>query len=310
MKLLALVFLLFYFSSPTLTEVVKSFEQSCPQFFIPNPDKPSDIIIPTVFPGWQYKKICQRWQGKFRFATVYDTVRRIPVYSAYTFSQEGETRRTKTWKIEPQLDDTKGSREMIDSPREAGSIYNQAVNSDYTGTGFTRGHVFPRMFAADQDQANSTFTLTNVAPQTPDSNQKWAEKVETLILKEINQTCELDPYQVYIVTGVVPGKDWISIRRDGREYPEGINIPSHFWSAYCCRNKKNPGKFITGAYITKQESFNLRRPNIHHLNIELTKLYNEKIPFNVFPGLHCVWYRSLRFQDPGTPKFGIYSPIN
>ncbi|XP_060723207.1 endonuclease domain-containing 1 protein-like [Tachysurus vachellii] len=191
MQLLSLVLLLSSFSSLTLTEVVNSFKHSCPNFFLPNPDKQNDIIVPTLFTGHQYKTICQRWKNKYRFATVYDTVRRIPVFSAYTFLKAGTTKRSDVWKIEPQLENIeryRRLREMIDSPREAGNIVNQAVDSDYTGTEFTRGHVFPRQFAADQEQADSTFTLTNVAPQTKDSNQKWAEQVEEPMLKEIKKS--------------------------------------------------------------------------------------------------------------------------
>ncbi|GAA6076746.1 endonuclease domain-containing 1 protein-like [Tachysurus ichikawai] len=282
MKLLALVLLLSSFSSLTLMEVVKTFKDSCSDFFI---QKENDIIIPTIFPGDQYKMICQRWENKYRFATVYDTVRRIPVYSAYTFSGKEQKSRKREWKIEPQLENIeeyKDLKEMIDSPSEAGKIFNQAVDSDYTGTGFTRGHLFPYQFAADQDQGDSTFTLTNVAPQTKDSNQKWAKQVETPIRKEIKQGCKLDQNNmVYIVTGVVPGKNWISITRDGKVYQEGINIPSHAWSAYCCTNNK--GQLVARAYIAEQENFKAKHSNIQDLNTELTTLYNSA--FSVFPGL-------------------------
>ncbi|KAK3574488.1 hypothetical protein QTP86_008082 [Hemibagrus guttatus] len=135
MKLLPLVLLLSSFSSLTLMEVVPdvmSFEKACGDFFIRNE---SDIIIPTIFSGRQYKMICQRWKNKYRFATVYDTVRRIPVYSAYTLLQAGETKRRNVWKIELQLEDITKKKEMINSPRTPGSIFNQAVNSDYTGKG-------------------------------------------------------------------------------------------------------------------------------------------------------------------------------
>ncbi|XP_027034343.2 endonuclease domain-containing 1 protein-like [Tachysurus fulvidraco] len=286
MKLLSLVLLLSSFSSLTVMEVVNSFNESCSDFFIHNEN---DIIIPTIFPGCQYTMICQRLENKSMFATVYDAVRRIPVYSAYTLSGKNETNLSDEWKIEPQLENIEEYRnltEMIVSPSEAGKIFNQAVDSDYKGTGFTRGQVFPYQFAADQEQANSTFTLTNAAPQYNDSKQKWADQVEKAMLNEIKQDCNLDQnHRAYIVTGVVPGKNWISITRDGEQYEEGINIPSHFWSAYCCTNNKR--QLVAGAYITKQESFNLRRPNIHHLNTELTKLYNKKIRFNVFPGIDC-----------------------
>ncbi|KAK2857395.1 hypothetical protein Q7C36_005314 [Tachysurus vachellii] len=203
--------------------------------------------------------ICQRWKNNYRFATVYDTVRRIPVYSAYTFSGKEQKTRSNEWKIEPQ-----------------------AVNSDYSGTGFTRGHVFPYQFAADQDQADSTFTLTNVAPQTKDSNQKWAKEVEAPIRKGIKQGCKLEQnHRVHFVTGVVPGNNWIPIKRDGKEFQEGINIPSHFWSAYCCTNNK--GQLVARANIAELENFKVKHSNIQDLNTELTNLYNS--PFSVFPGL-------------------------
>ncbi|XP_047670081.1 endonuclease domain-containing 1 protein-like [Tachysurus fulvidraco] len=257
MKLLALVLLLSSFSSLTLMEVVKSFK---------------DDDLPEL-------------ENKYRFATVYDTVRRIPVYSAYTFSGKEQKSRKREWKIEPQLENIaeyKDLKEMIDSPSEAGKIFNQAVNSDYINIEFTRGHLFPYQFATDQDQADSTFTLTNIAPQTKDNNQKWAKQVETPIRKEIKQGCKLDgSHLVYIVTGVVPGKNWISITRDGKEYQEGVNIPSHFWSAYCCTSNK--GQLVARAYIAEQENFKVKHSNIQDLNTELTELY--KSAFSVFPGL-------------------------
>ncbi|XP_058258309.1 endonuclease domain-containing 1 protein-like [Hemibagrus wyckioides] len=288
MKLLPLVLLLSSFSSLTLMEVapdVKSFEKACGEFFIRNEN--GIIIIPTIFPGDQYKMICQLWKNKYRFATVYDTVRRIPVYSAYTFSGKEQSKQSYEWKIEPQLENIikyKDLKEMIDSPREAGKIFNQAVDCDYSGTGFTRGHMFPRQFAVDKDQAESTYTLTNVAPQKGDSNQKWATQVETPILKEIKQRCRYkENDKVYIVTGVVPGEKWISIRRNGIYYEKGINIPSHFWSAYCCSSNKDDEKLNANAYIATQENFQSKPSNIQDLNKELSKLYN--VPFSVFPGL-------------------------
>ncbi|XP_053494767.1 endonuclease domain-containing 1 protein-like [Ictalurus furcatus] len=296
MKLLALVLLLSVFSSLTLTEVVNSFKQSCPSFFIRNPHNGSEIIIPTIFPGHQYKTICQRWKNAYRFATVYDTVRRIPVYSAYKFLHQGQTKRSDEWKIEPQLEDIeeyKKKTEMMDSPVKETTVRNiikQAVNLDYkncndnNGIRYTRGHVFPRSFAANQDQADSTFTLTNIAPQTQNSNGAWEQQVETRMINEIKNICRVDQnHQVYIVTGVVPGNNWIPITRGGKKYKDGINIPSHFWSAFCCTDRNNIRKLTSKAYIAELENFRVRTPTIDNLNERLTKLYNRI--FSVFPRL-------------------------
>ncbi|XP_053087642.1 endonuclease domain-containing 1 protein [Pangasianodon hypophthalmus] len=293
MKFLALVLLLSAFSSLTLTEVFNSsssFKEHCHDFFIPNPENRNDSIIPTIFPGDQYKKICQRWKNEYRFATVYDTKRRIPVYSAYTFLQKGKTKRHKKWKIEPQLENIeeyKEKKEMMDSPTDeetVRNIINQAVKSDYNVSSYTRGHVFPCSFAANQDQADSTFTLTNIAPQTRKSNNKWERQVEEPMRKEINETCRLDQnHQAYIVTGVVPGNKWLPLKGKGREKEEGINIPSHFWSAFCCTNKTDHKKNILMTYIAELENFKVQKPTIDDLNNQLTELYGQD--FSVFPGL-------------------------
>ncbi|XP_053540152.1 endonuclease domain-containing 1 protein [Ictalurus punctatus] len=290
MKLLALVLLLSTFSSLTLTMVVNSFKQSCPSFFIRNPEVKNEIIIPTIFHGDQYKKICQLWKKATRFATVYDTVRRIPVYSAYTLLKVEKTKRSDVWKIEPQLEDIneyKNKKEMMDSPRDLktlGNIINQAVDLDYGKSVYTRGHVFPRSYAANQDQANSTFTLTNIAPQTQNSNGAWAKQVEEPMRTEIKNICRLDQkHLAYIVTGVVPGNNWITITRGENNYEKGINIPSHFWSAFCCTGKNDHKELISKAYIAELVNFNVLKLSISRLNKRLTELYGQN--FSVFPGL-------------------------
>ncbi|XP_060774055.1 endonuclease domain-containing 1 protein-like [Neoarius graeffei] len=289
MKLLALVLLLAAFSSPILTEVVGSFQQSCPNFFIRTPAKQNQIIVPTVFSGRQYQKICQRLKNKYRFATVYDTVRRIPVYSAYTFIKKVITQRSD-WKIEPQLEDIPGYkkiREMIKSPRDPKGIWKQAVDSDYVDRGnYTRGHVFPKSYAADQVQADSTFTLTNIAPQNQSDNGQWERQVEKKMLEDLKNVCRLDQnHPAYIVTGVVPGNQSFQITRNNDSYTNGINIPSHYWSAFCCTNKKNIKERKSKAYIAEMGNFSVREPSIDNLNRRLTSLYGQS--FSVFPGLHC-----------------------
>ncbi|XP_053494069.1 endonuclease domain-containing 1 protein-like [Ictalurus furcatus] len=207
MKLLALVLLLSAFSSLALSEVVKNFDRSrCSEFFIRSPNKKT-IITPTVFKGHQFKQICQCWNSKYRFATLYDTERRIPVYSAYTFSGQKESMnlslskniRNEEWKNEPQLENNKNSPEMKKiSDAEMNEFVHQAVDRDYKESGkytnivYTRGHVFPRQYAADEDQADSTFTFTNVAPQTQHSNGKWAEQGDTGVAGQYSGDCERD----------------------------------------------------------------------------------------------------------------------
>ena len=50
------------------------------------------------------RKICQRLADKPRFATLYDTRRHMPLYSAYTFKKsDGEKTVDQPWMYEPQV---------------------------------------------------------------------------------------------------------------------------------------------------------------------------------------------------------------
>ncbi|XP_060774059.1 endonuclease domain-containing 1 protein-like [Neoarius graeffei] len=297
MKLLALVLLLATFSSPILTEVVEAFNKNtCSDSFI---HIKKDIITPTIFKGYQYKKICQRWANAYRFATLYDTQQRIPVYSAYRFTGQQDTIRNEEWKNEPELENIKSPEMTVISPAEMDKFFHQAVNRDYaesqrtTGTEYTRGHVFPRQYATNQDQADSTFAFTNVAPQTQHSNGEWAERVETPMMRVINQQCRPDNNNpTYIVTGVVPGNKWIPITREVKEKREtiqnGVNIPSYYWTAFCCHNHQN--ERISMAYLTLQNepnerTFEFSQMSVNRLNIQLTRLYKQE--FSVF-GTLCL----------------------
>ncbi|XP_046717721.1 endonuclease domain-containing 1 protein-like isoform X2 [Silurus meridionalis] len=181
MKLLALVLLLSAFSSLTLTEVVKSFSETCPLLFIK--DSEDKIVTPTVLKGDEYKQICQRWKNMYRFATLYDTKQRIPVYSAFIFTDQNN-KRNGEWKNEPQLENPSYTANMKKiTVDEIDVYYNQAVDRDYAESNtindikYTRGHVFPRQYAA----ADSTFTFTNVAPQTQHSNSPFYTNAVTHI---------------------------------------------------------------------------------------------------------------------------------
>uniref|UniRef100_A0A4W5LWD4 Uncharacterized protein n=1 Tax=Hucho hucho TaxID=62062 RepID=A0A4W5LWD4_9TELE len=59
---------------------------------------------PLGLEGKALKKICQRYNGKPRFVTLYDTFDHIPVYSAYTFKRSDGTKKVDVpWMYEPQF---------------------------------------------------------------------------------------------------------------------------------------------------------------------------------------------------------------
>ncbi|XP_042566647.1 uncharacterized protein LOC105910531 [Clupea harengus] len=249
-------------------ELVKSFE-SCSQFFL-------NGVPPTLVPDQnKYRQICQKYKKEYRYATFYDINNRIPIYSAYEYQGHNAKRpQGLPWMIEPQL-------ETSDEMRTFGE--NQAVNEDYTGSDYTRGHVFPQCQSCDQDQAESTFTLTNIAPQKEADNKRWAKEVENPLKSKIEQECKWDKdNKVYVVTGVVPGKEFIQ-RRIGNVQVNRVNIPTHYWSAFACKRKKQNKptdvECMFGGYMLemkgdkgdKGQAENTVYENIQDLNAELEK---------------------------------------
>ncbi|KAI5091163.1 endonuclease domain-containing 1 protein-like [Silurus meridionalis] len=302
MKLLALVLLISAFSSLTLMEVVNDFSsRKCSEFFIKNQNH---IITPTVLEGEQYERICQRWKNVYRFATLYDTNNRIPVYSAYKYygiDPPGRKKnKTVSWKNEPQLENPSDTADMkkIEGD-EIDVYYNQAVNRDYLESNrindikYTRGHVFPRGYAADEDQADSTFTFTNVAPQTNYSNSEWERQVETPMKDEIKNRCTPNNNNpTYIVTGVVPGNKWIPIKRkdNNKVKGEGVNIPTYYWTAYCCvhNNVRISKGFLSQQNQPDGRTHEFTEMRVNILNGRLTELYKKSLlkkTFKVFGDL-------------------------
>ena len=103
MKLIALMLL--GLVSLVEGEVVDSFADSCPEFFIK--DQNNRPVTPTVLVSRDqnekpiYRQICQKYKGRYRYATLYDTHNRIPVYSAYLYTGYAKVKPKSTWMIEP-----------------------------------------------------------------------------------------------------------------------------------------------------------------------------------------------------------------
>ncbi|PKU29642.1 endonuclease domain-containing 1 [Limosa lapponica baueri] len=79
------------------SEVVSSFQSSCPQFFF-RETPPNDALKPNN-PAW----ICQRYKNGYYFATLYNRDLRIPVYSAYIYQPGPGKRPGNIWMVEPQV---------------------------------------------------------------------------------------------------------------------------------------------------------------------------------------------------------------
>ncbi|KAG5844851.1 hypothetical protein ANANG_G00167430 [Anguilla anguilla] len=175
--------------------------------------------------------ICQRLAGQPRFLTLYDTLNRVPVYSAYRFRQSaGLKRADAAWMYEPQLSGVSGLGEMQPIPLEGlpdGVEGSQAVLEDYSNSvAFGRGQLTPDAHQADPWDKAATYTLTNVVPLNRTfSTGPWSQQ-EHRVRKRLNNYCR---GPAYIVTGVTTSGR--AIRRRG--VPR-IAVPTYLWSAYCC----------------------------------------------------------------------------
>ncbi|XP_010896978.2 endonuclease domain-containing 1 protein [Esox lucius] len=190
-------------------------------------------------------RLCQRFNNRYHFATLYDTNRRIAVYSAYRFQPSNGGGREKRWFVEPQLVNLTWGAEMKDGywlEKDNPGVFlgeRQALNEDYKHSGFDRGHLNPNGHHAVPSR-NATFTLTNVVPQNPKLNQKaWAQH-EAQLTDLFKSQCA----QAYVLVGAIPSPDhWIV-----RNNVQRVNIPEYVWNAYCCVD--NNGKPVRSAGAT------------------------------------------------------------
>ncbi|NP_001073540.2 uncharacterized protein LOC798069 precursor [Danio rerio] len=230
---LFVVSVLLVFSFPLIvTKLVDSFSK-CGQFFLEaQPPVIPDILKDSVSQdNNRYKLICQG-KDKAYFATLYDTTKKIPVFSAYNYIKtDVKTKRKKTFVIDTELQDA------------------QAKNEDYRQSNkieMSRGHLFPKSYAVDQEAAYATFTLTNVVPQQKKfNNGEWSKK-ENEFKSSMDTDCLSNNGrpEAFVVTGAIPSEKTL--------LNDKVNIPTHMYMAFCCYNK-NTKKWVTKAYCATNE---------------------------------------------------------
>lgn len=63
-------------------------------------------------------------------------------------------------------------------------VKNGPTNSDYTGTGYDKGHMVSAENASSASQMNETFLLTNMTPQEPTLNRNSWKMIEEKVRKD------------------------------------------------------------------------------------------------------------------------------
>ncbi|XP_029610682.1 endonuclease domain-containing 1 protein-like [Salmo trutta] len=245
----------------------------CKKFFMKGttPNLPGILVNGTVQNQTRYKPICQLFNNTYMFATLYDTTKRIPVFSAYTFTGYTTGRPRQSWMIESQLEDIK--IEEMKTQHEMKELNNntditvdhQAVDADYkyNNMSMDRGHLFPCSYAPDDAAKRSTFTLTNIVPQESSFNGgRWCV-AELKVREALWNNCKKNNNKIEanVVTGAVPSNNKLNL----------VNIPDLLWTAFCCETSKKDN-WIAGAYWgDNKEELNEKELD----TITLAKLYEK-----------------------------------
>ncbi|XP_067217572.1 endonuclease domain-containing 1 protein-like [Chanodichthys erythropterus] len=222
-----------------MTDVVDSFE-TCKGFFF----KEKCPVFPGILENSvsknqnQYRIICQKYKNTYRYGTLYDIKNKIPLFSAYKYTGHTGKRPNVPWMMEPQLDDLNAGMSAFP---------NQANNGDYVNKEHVnRGHLFPCCHAADQDTAESTFTLTNAVPQyTTFNGGSWSvmeQKVKSTMDSKCRDEKNENNILAYVLTGAVS-----NTRTPPHLLKNKVNIPSDMWTVFCCYNKESK-KWVSQAH--------------------------------------------------------------
>ncbi|NWR86545.1 ENDD1 protein, partial [Furnarius figulus] len=243
------------------SEVVNSFS-TCSQFFY------RGIFPSSALQTNSSALICQRYMNQYFFATLYNTQKRIPVYSAYIYQRGPGDRPAARWMIEPQLVnrtypkqmETEGALKNMYHISEIQISQSQAINKDYDyQTGWNRGHLNPSGHQNSNVSRTATFTLTNVVPQNSSLNKGAWKSYEQKTVVQRSQNCQA----TYIIVGAVPGNRTIA---NGR-----INIPSHIWSGACCKMNNTMSAW---AAIAQNDRNHVDNITLGDLEGRLSRLYN------------------------------------
>ncbi|CAG2206536.1 unnamed protein product [Mytilus edulis] len=153
----------------------------------------------------------------------------------------------------------------------------QAVDVDYTGSGFDRGHLNPQLYHCEtNDSRKATNTLTNIAPQVPSFNQGIWNKFETTLYD--------------ISKSVLPSNNrFIS---NGR-----VNVPDHYWTAVCCDSSGANGALRNEGWSAGFVGGNVNNSSIFIYSIQ-----------NFLPTTSTTLFADYKDQNGNTVKNCLFNP--
>lgn len=163
-----------------------------------------------IYPEFTNTKLSNNTQALCMdgFAVIYSGVSRTPLWSAEYLDRK-RLRQAK------EIDREDSFHEESRLPKSA-----RASLSDYSGSGYDRGHLAPNANMATRSQQYDSFSLANIAPQSPRNNRYIWRNIESATRYLTQQYGE-----VYTITGVAfTGKKT-------KQLAKRVLVPSHFFKA-------------------------------------------------------------------------------
>ena len=136
------------------------------------------MIAANGFCKSHIRHICQIYKSEERFASVFNTFYRIPVYSAYKLKGKEETIykmeeegndkekdfQLSSWKYEPQLEQNQKEPQMrmiSEMNIQQKDVRKQATENDYKDSGWDKGHLFPKSYNVSFSMSSSRRWFSN-----------------------------------------------------------------------------------------------------------------------------------------------------
>ena len=163
-----------------------------------------------VYPEFTNPKLSNNTQALCMdgFAVMYSGVSRTPLWSAEYLDRK-RLRQAK------QIDREDSFHEESRLPKSM-----RAKLSDYSGSGYDRGHLAPNGNMANRSQQYDSFSLANIAPQSPRNNRYIWRNIESATRYLTQQYGE-----VYTITGVA------FTNKKTKQLADRVLVPSHFFKA-------------------------------------------------------------------------------
>ena len=163
-----------------------------------------------VYPEFTNTKLSSNTQALCMdgFAVMYSGVSRTPLWSAEYLDR-------KRLQQAKEIDREDSFHEESRLPKSM-----RAKLSDYSGSGYDRGHLAPNGNMANRSQQYDSFSLANIAPQSPRNNRYIWRNIESATRYLTQQYGE-----VYTVTGVA------FTDKKTKQLADRVLVPSHFFKA-------------------------------------------------------------------------------